>query len=57
MRSDPQLEAILQSLEQETEKNDLVKEERDRRNAARKNKIQSDLNEGNNLSKLTIGND
>ncbi len=45
MRSEPQLAAILNALERETEKNDLVTEERERRTAARKTKIESDLME------------
>ncbi len=47
MRGDPQLASILNALERETEKNDLVSEERERRNAARKNKIESELMESN----------
>ncbi len=43
MRSDSQLLAILHSLERETEKNDLIQEERERRQAARKQKIESEL--------------
>lgn len=45
MRSDSQLASILSALERETEKNDLIQEERDRRSATRKSKIESNLNE------------
>ena len=51
MRSDSQLIGILHSLERETEKNDLIQEERERRNAARKSKIESDLSEADGADK------
>ncbi len=42
MRNDPKLNKILLALERETEKTDLIQEERERRTAVRKSKIDSE---------------
>ena len=43
MKEDPKLSSILHSLERAADKNDLIQEEKERRSAARKSKIENEL--------------
>lgn len=47
MKTDPELVAILDSLQREKDRVDLVKEENERRTAMRKSKIESNLQDEN----------